>query len=418
MQKATICFCLGVLFLLGNSLESYAQSEITGDEELEKELIAYGFLGISIHSLDSQLIVRYENRIFRQEAAAILTIIKMMDNNWPPKYKEAILISHRMDIPMIMIIIPRIEYLRFSKKVINEENFVSSLSISYAGSKSDLISKLGQSHRFSGFRLLLEVAPQLKFSLGGAPDPFLYQLNLLPELKFFLWPGALLRIQGIYPITNELKIPEEDFFRPGFLTLTQTTRLASNLFAELNIGYFSDYRYGIALDVHRFFFRHRLRLSGHLGHTGYASYPIRLEVESPRKGWQFSAPDYWNWQVEAAYRWPYWNLITSVRYGQYLQFEKSITVNILRQFDELNIGFMGHYSSDGINYGFNLSLPLWPSKYWKPRRFQVRPAKYFNYNYYATQHHLSDFSTGSSWIEDQQRLHPDFLSIQLQELLK
>ena len=62
--------------------------------------------------------------------------------------------------------------------------------------------------------------------------------------------------------------------------------------------------------------------------------------------------------------------------------DNSIRFDINREFGEVEIGFFAVRSKSGVsNGGINISIPIFPSKYWKPDFLRVRPAEYFTWSY-------------------------------------
>ena len=94
----------------------------------------------------------------------------------------------------------------------------------------------------------------------------------------------------------------------AFYPFHQEVRLPTNLFAGVSVGYFTNYRYGTALDVRKYFLNGNVALRGHLGYTGYASYPKRLGVDEPEKIWQYGDFDYVDYKIGIDYFIAKWNL--------------------------------------------------------------------------------------------------------------
>jgi hypothetical protein len=77
-----------------------------------------------------------------------------------------------------------------------------------------------------------------------------------------------------------------------------------------------------------------------------------------------------------------YDLTLGVMAGKFLRGDKSLRFDVKREFGEFEIGFFGIRSSAGItNAGINITIPLFPSKYWKPDYVRARPHESFTLSY-------------------------------------
>jgi len=388
-------------------------SSIRGMETMISQiLVEEGFQSIVVYNEDNKMIVSYENRRYRFEVAAMLRIMELITEEKDLGLDEVVLVPKRLNIPILSVNLSLKAYQQFKNKEITIAQFAQYLSVEnesiYTKNKSQSIQK-----HTGNYALELEIEPQLRLALGGNPDAVIHQLNLVPRVNFFLWKGAKLSTGVILPISNEFQVEEEEMIRPELIAFSQFFRLPRNTYAGLSVGYFTKYRYGTQAEIGKFFLNNNLLIKGKIGYTGYASYPKRLFLERPEKGWQRAKLDYVDYQIGLDYRFPKWDLVAGLTYGKGLFDKRFVEANLSRQINEMTIGFVALKTDNGENYGVRLSLPIFPKKYWKPKRVSVRPARQFKYDYNGNQNFVTQYSTGTNMADLHFQLNPSFIKNQL-----
>ncbi len=398
---------LSFLLLCGNQGKTQSNTAHNAlQTSVANQMIAEGFQSISIKQVGSTFFLAYENRVYRYEVAAIKKIIQLVTPLIKEETTELVLITQRQQIPVFSTTVVLADYLGFQAGDMPLETFISRLRITQSVERISREDWAVYNNNTGKYKLEFVIEPDLNLSLGGHPDAILHQFNLLPSANIYLWKGAKFKFQAILPISNELPIPEETFVRPGILAFHQEVRLPTNLFAGVSVGYFTNYRYGTALDVKKYFFNGNVALRGHLGYTGYASYPKRLGVDEPEKVWQYGDLDYVDYKIGMDYFIAKWNLKIGVDYGKALYHRNITQVRITQNFKELSFGLFGFKTKSGYNYGVDLAMPIFPKKYWKPKTISVRPASHLKYRYYTTQHYVSQYDSGNDFILDNQYFTP------------
>lgn len=379
---------------------------------ISKILVKEGFQSVVVQDQDSLLFISYENRVYRFEVTAMKAILNLLIEENITSIDKIVLIPKRWNIPIISVEISLKAYQQFQNKTISAVELSQQLNIQ---SHSEHIQNTAQfaPTNAGNYSLELEAAPQLRLALGGYPDAVVHQLNLVPRANLYLWKGAKLTASLILPVANEFKVPEERMVRPELVTFNQYFRLPKNIYAGVSLGYFTKYRYGGNAELGKFFLNNNLLIKGKIGYTGYASYPKRLYVDKPEKGWQRTDLDYLDYQVSVDYRLSKWDITGGITYGKALFDKDILQVHLTRQINEMSIQLYAYHTNDGENYGVQLSLPIFPKKYWKPRRLSVRPAKQFQYNYNGTRTFVSLYENGASINDLHFQLNPSFIKNQL-----
>jgi hypothetical protein len=400
----------------GSSPSSVVTSRITLaslEDSLYVALEKTGWLNLHIYADGDRLLIAYENRLYRFEARAIKALVNQVAPIIGNRYRQLDLVVMSRNEPLIGISLSLQAWNDFQKDEQSFPAFAKSIETTLDVQKNWQLLR-GQTVRHPGaYRIDAFLDPQLKMGLGGYPKPILAQINLLPTANVFLWRGAQLTLQTIVPVLNQLPIPEDKLFRPGLIAFNQYFRLPGASFVGLSAGYFTNYSYGAEIELSKFFLNGRLIWRGKAGYTGYASYPQRLRLEKPVPGWQISSLNYLDYQSSLEYRLAKYDFVMKVEAGRYLYFQNSVKVSAVRQFKETDLGFFAMKNDKGVNYGFQVSVPIFPKKYGKPKLVQFRPGKAFDYTYTATQATLESYRTGNDIYGFFKKLNPLFIKNQL-----
>lgn len=372
-----------------------------------------GWLNLHIYADGDRLLIAYENRLYRFEARAIKALVNQVAPIIGKRYQHLELVVLSRGEPIIGVTLSLSAWNDFQKDEQSFPVFAKSIETSLDVQKSWQLLRDRTVRHSGAYRIDAFLDPQLKMGLGGYPKPVLAQINLLPTANVFLWRGAQFTLQSIVPIINQLPIPEDKLFRPGLIAFNQYLRLPGNSFVGFSAGYFTNYSYGAEVELTKFFLNGRLIWRGKAGYTGYASYPQRLRFEKPVPGWQISSLNYLDYQSSLEYRLAKYDFVMKVEAGRYLYFQNAVRVSAVRQFKETDLGFFAMKNDKGINYGFQVSLPIFPKKYGKPKLVQFRPGKAFDYTYTATQATLESYRTGNDIYGFFKKLNPLFIKNQL-----
>lgn len=388
---------------------------LTEKERKEKKLTEYsnalhnqGFQNIAVIEEKRTLHVTFENRRFRNEIDALKKAIDIFYEQVGLNYQAIEYTLQNRGIPTLTSNFAKL------KKEDRESASVISLQLlsSQIADTKDWYERFGNRLKNKGqWSLEFEVAPQLFLALGSARDPILHQLNLLPTANLYLWKGARIKMQGIVPISDELKNPEDKFWRPRLMTFSQYIQLPKQFIVSGTLGYFTSRRYGGALEVNKFLGKNsKLLAQGGVGLTGFASFPKTVNVDTPIKGWQIGDLNYWTYYLAAEYIIPRWSLRTRLEWRKVLLNRSLVRAEVWRQFNELQLGFFLFRFDGQENYGFQLAFPLFPKRYAKPGRIHFKTSRFIDYTYHTTQYYASDFSTGENLWQFFETLHPAFMN--------
>jgi len=338
-------------------------------------LVAEGFQNIEVRQSNNNLIVGYENRVYRFDALALSKVIQITKEsglNFPDSMNQVTFVTKRSNIPMLS------KTLSFKDNQFYAANGSRDVSIFKAG-KSII-----RSRNSGNFRAELVLRPYLSMELGNLylGDNFIHLIDLRPKLNLYLWKGAIFTYEAILPISNEFKTqaPQWSEIRPRVIAFNQRFRLPKATFISASVGLFSRSRYGISGQIGKYFWKDRLWVTAKAGYTGHLSY-VRFNGREVQKGWIYTDADYFDYKVGLNYWLPKYNTQLSVEYGKVLFDRTALFFKCKQQFKELDLAFYLYRTDEGRNYGMQISIPIFPKKYWKPKLFSVRPSRKFSYNY-------------------------------------
>ncbi len=393
--------------LFGQLNNNYESNSTTS---LVQRITEKGYQNIVTQKTEQELVIYYENRVRRFEPSAIIELVQIIsEEELIKEVQEIRLVAQRMRIPVLTVMFKSEDLVKWKSGTLPLETFVETFIVEQGGTRlpKTLVANSGN------FSVELELKPEIGLGLGGFPDPVIHRFFLLPTINVFLWKGAQLKSEIILPISSEFDIIGERVVRPGIVSFSQNIQLPKQLWLQASLGYFSKNRFGGRLSFAKYFFNGSLTLIGQIGYTGYASYPRKINLEEAVKGWEYSTPNYYDYNVGVNYWFNEWNTRVRLEYGRALFNKEQLKFTCLQRFNEVDIGFFALQTQRGNNFGMILNLPIAPKKYWKPKRISVRPAKTLNYTYQATQATVESYETGISILNINRQLNPAFIKKQL-----
>lgn len=379
------------------------ERELTG--RLIQHLVGDGFENVAALQAGKELIVTYENRRYRDELTAAREVIAGIQA-LAREELEVTLLPQNRKIPLVAIHVavpqPGVRPNGESPAPLSEVALEVALNFDSSWSK---IKTLPRANASTG-KLDLVLHPQFNVAFASYNNPVATQVNLAPALQTSLWPGMAFFAQIIIPLQNELA-RTDDYVRPGLVTINQTLRMPREVFLSASMGYFTQERYGLDLNVQKYFFNGGAAVGANFGYTGHASY---------LKGvWSYSAIKHQTMFLHSEIRIPRWDAALRATYGKFLYQDTGWRMEVTRQFREVDFGFFLLRSAAEMNTGFYFSVPIFPRKHLKPGRVRVRTADYFSWEYFYKGFPESGtrYQTGNRLNDFMKRLHPDYVRNQI-----
>jgi hypothetical protein len=364
---------LGLILISFFLLNSIVLSQFDLESRIKNIITDKGFENVRVKSDNQILFVEFENRLYRFEVTALFEILKIIKDD-AGDFKNIFLLIKNKNIPIVEVKVEKSDLNDWLNNIITNSEFTELMNIRMIESENwDKIFDSSRVGNSSNFKFDIVLKPTYRFQFGIFSKPVLYQLNFAPHILFGLWKG----MSGLYeitiPIHNDFSL-REDSVRTSMIVLNQTYKLANSLFISASLGYFTLERYGFDLEARNYFMNGDMSIGLNLGYTGYASFTM--------KKLYYSDLYQWNGSVDLSYRIPEYDLTLGLTAGKFLSNDNTIRFDIYREFGEIQIGFFAMRSTKGIsNGGFSFSIPLFPSKYWKPALVRIRTTENLGYTY-------------------------------------
>lgn len=351
---------IGLIFLFFLSVANFAFSnENKIEKEIAKELTNIGFENVVVLAFLDSILVTYENRVFRYEAKVIQEVLSLLQNY--DVYRTYIIIPQNRGIPAFTVLCQK------------KSDFSNILSVEVSFSVQPFWKKIKDKYNNSIYKKIdLVVYPQISAQFGSYGDPVVSRINCAPTLSTYLWQGMLFSFQYIWTVHNEFSNPNKGS-SIGFLVFNQTLRLPYNLFSSITFGIFTKQRYGFDIETKKYWNDGKLVFGAEFGYTGHSSYQNKVLY--------YSDLDQWTYLLNAQYRFSKSEFCIKTTYGKFLYDDSGWRFDFSRQFNEINIGFFAMKTEAGRNGGFTFSIPIFPGKYSRRGPLQIRPAKYFSWEY-------------------------------------
>ena len=409
MYKQKISIISIIFLLLTNSL-------ISG--ELQKSLIEHGFESVLVKEYDSVILVSYENRVFRDEARALLEVMKIAGECITDSSKRVDFVLLNREIPFIVVSLKSDELQLLKSNPDEAVGIIDLMEFSDNVDKYiDIIEREKVNDRRYKFDLV--ITPKFRAELDEFGDPVKIQAGLAPGIETSFGKGSLIMGEFIIPLVHRtFRVGEpEDSFRPGLVNLNQTIRFPGSFYFSTSLGLFSNQRYGIDLELRKFFEEGRVSLGGRVGYTGSG----RLYEGE----WRSTMIDNFIYFVDSHWDMPWYNLSLAANYGKYIYEDKGFRIDLNRSFGEVEIGFFvmrtkSNLLGDLTSGGFNFSIPIFPSEYGKPGIVRIRPAKSFRWEY-NYQHFIhfrqKSYDTGHDLRSFFKKIQPYYIKMRFKHLI-
>jgi hypothetical protein len=204
------------------------------------------------------------------------------------------------------------------------------------------------------------------------------------------------------------------------MTVNQLVKLPFDVFCNASAGFFlysrfgdNFHRYGLDVQLRRFFNNGNFYIGANGSYTGQASFKTGVL--------EYWDPDLFLGNVCAAYRYSPYNIWLKATVGKFLYSDNGVRFDVNRQFHELQFGFFLVKSADfGHTIGFNFKIPIIPQKYFDHRLLRIRPANTFDWEFRANTvlPRVVQYKTGNDIDDRLINFNPDYVKDQVSKMLK
>ena len=369
------------------------------------ELSRNGFENIIVRIDSESAIIAYENRVYRFDPEALRVVLKLM----VPLIKDQdkiVLVAQNRQVPIVSLEASVSDCRDYFDSKISGREFAGRITTS--SDVDEVYSKLlgEEIENSSSFRFDVALKPQMKFQFGPYGHPVTSQVNVVPELQTSWFKGMQFNYELIVPVVNEFGTSGESV-RPGIVALNQVYRFADNYFLSASAGIFTQSRFGFDLEAAKYLWNSNLSYGINIGLTS-TLYLYRMNQ------YYYANDILLTGLVHCNYRIPQYDLTLGVMAGKFLLGDKSLRFDVSREFGEFDIGFFALHAVNGVsNEGINITIPLFPSRYWKPDVVRLRSDENYTLSY-LTRTNPSDFiglryNTLNRLEYFNKKLNPDFI---------
>jgi len=361
-----------LLFFFFSFFEILFPQDIGIKQNIINNLANTGFENIRIKYDQEKIIIAFENRVYRFEMDAVKEVLSIVIPKLTGQ-ERIILVPENRKIPVVTIEVSVKDSKDYLSSNISGAEFAEKLKI-ISETDRDWQNLINETEfNSSNMKFDITFKPTVAAQFGVYTDPVMWQLNLVPGIKTSFWKGMNVNYELIIPIHNDL-LPMEDSVRTGMAVINQTFRLPNSYFLSTSAGYFSNNRYGFDLELKKYLSNGNINVGLNFGITSFASFAYN----------KFYYSDIFRWTgtISSEFRITEYDLTLGLTLGKFLMGDNSVRFDINREFGEIEIGFFAIRSKSGVsNGGINISVPIFPSKYWKPGFLRVRTAEYFTWSY-------------------------------------
>jgi hypothetical protein len=252
-------------------------------------------------------------------------------------------------------------------------------------------------------RIDVVVHPWFEAVFGNFDNPVASRTGVAPELRVALRPGLALTMQALLTLQDDLPTGESRV-RPAVVALNQTVRLPREVFVSATAGTFIPDRYGLDVEARAYLRNGRWSVGAQTGLTGATSFASG--------GWSFAPMQDPTALADVAWRSARYDLLLRATAGVFLDDERGVRLDVVRQFGELEVGWFAVGSPEGGNGGMALRIPLLPARHAAPGPVRIRAADAFRwqYRYQGFVPSGRRYQTGNSLEDFHRRLNPDYVA--------
>ncbi|TAE28706.1 MAG: hypothetical protein EAZ91_14560 [Cytophagales bacterium] len=256
------------------------------------------------------------------------------------------------------------------------------------------------------YKLDFRLQPELIARFGFKSNPFETKTNLLLQTQLMLWRGMALNIGATFALINDLD-NERTGVRPGPVFLNQFLALDRQNFLSLSLGAFHNNQYGLNAQYRWADLSGPWSFGVEGSLTGFYFFPAR--------SYYYERPNQLMLFADVAYRLPVHALTLKLQAGQYLDQQRGVRFDLIRQFTNVEIGFFVTKLPVSSTLGFNFAIPVPPGRVVQGRHTRLRTSEEFRweYNYNGSANVGAPYRLGTRLDALLRQYHRDYLRSQL-----
>lgn len=368
-MRSLFCYLILCCFL-GFGGRLYAQ------QELVDVLVAEGLQNVQMAAADHELVIGYENNLYRYEAEALGFVMDAVArlHQGSEEILVSVLIRHK-GIPMSSVTSSLGALKALVEGRLDYTSWSDQARFGWEVSRLDEVLKEVDLEHKSYRNIDLPIGVQLDYQLGNFDNAVRIKFNVQPEITSVLAKG--LTASAMYTMSTWNDLNNSNGSRLVVARLSQDIRVGNHFFMNLTGGAFTRNRLGFVANAQYYLTdSEQWRLQASWAETDYGFFDSSLSlIQVPE--------NYRMYHLGMTYRNRQFHTDVDFRYGRFLFRDEGYKLNITRQIDEVFIGFFIHKSDTGSqNVGFEFQVPIGVKKHLKPMAVRPMTREFFYLPYY------------------------------------
>lgn len=259
------------------------------------------------------------------------------------------------------------------------------------------------------YRFDFRIHPEFIANFGNFRNTVESRTNVYLQSQLYLWRGMVFNYGVLFPLQNDLD-GRPNRIQPGPLYVNQFLAFPGHHFLSLSAGTFYSDRYGLNAQYQHMNLDGRWTYGLETSLTGFHYYPRGGIYYEPLRELMLLG--------NVAYRWYAQDLTVKVSGGQYLAKDRGVRLDMVRQFNAVEIGLFVMKTGNGATLGFNFAVPIPPGKIAQGERVRLRTSEEFRWEYtYTRGYNIGErYRLGYQLDERLRQYHRSYLSNQWRRL--
>ncbi|MGQ0721991.1 MAG: YjbH domain-containing protein [Candidatus Eiseniibacteriota bacterium] len=334
-------------------------------------LAARGFENVVVQTAGTSLTVWYENRVLRDELAAMGEVARLvLDQAGPARTLR--LVPESYGVPTLSVRAAAADWRAFLEGRAGAEWFRGRVEVLAADGAPSARAVPGPRTHASTGRFDLRLRPLFDFELGIADDPFRSSSRVAVEAVGCLLPGTVLTLQLPVRVHDSLD-SSTPRIAPGRNTLSWGGWLPGGLLGTASGGLFAGDRWGFGGEIGRLAAEGAFELRAGADWTGLLDFNRDVTF--------YSSLDAWSGFVALTHRPEEVDLEATVAVARFLDGDPGVRVDLDRRFQESELGFFVIDTRVDTVLGVTLRLPLPAARLPRPSPVRLATVPEFPFEY-------------------------------------
>ena len=256
------------------------------------------------------------------------------------------------------------------------------------------------------YKFDFSLMPQFTARFGNVDNPVEAKISLLLNTQLYIGRGFSLTTGLAIPVSNDLD-RQSMSLRPAPTFLNKFLVFKRVNFMSFSAGLFYKDQYGINIQYRHF------DINKHWSYGLEGSYSEYYRFSG--QYFEYQKPAHLLLFADISYRIFKHDVTLKLSGGQYLYQDRGVRFDFIRQFTNVEIGFYALKTVNGTSVGFNFAVPVPPGTILKNKRFRLRTAEEFRWEYlYVKGYNLGEYyRTGYKLDEKLRMYHSSYWNSQL-----